>query len=134
MKSLLSIISLLALISFSSSTAHAAPQVGVMLGSDSGINAKFGSIKLGVGLDKFSITADKMINFQNTPHFYYGFGGKIADINSSKHDVKIGARGIFGAQTSVERFTFFVEAQPILYIIDDVKVELEAIAGVRYQF
>lgn len=134
MKSILSIFILSALVTLTSSTATAAPQVGVMIGSDSGINAKFGDIKLGVGLDKFSITADKMINFSNTPHFYYGFGAKIADINSSKHDLKLGARAIFGAQTSVEKFTFFVEAQPILYIIDDVKVELEAIAGVRYQF
>ncbi|WP_076410637.1 hypothetical protein [Shewanella sp. UCD-KL12] len=134
MKSIVYICSLITFMLFTSSAATAAPQVGVMIGSDSGINAKFGDIKLGVGLDKFSITADKMINFNNTPHFYYGFGGKIADINSSKHDLKLGARAIFGAQTSVERFTFFVEAQPILYIIDDVKVELEAIAGVRYQF
>ncbi|AQS39027.1 hypothetical protein Sps_03912 [Shewanella psychrophila] len=133
MKSVISIIGLLALVTITSSTAIAAPQVGVMIGSDSGINAKFGDIKLGVALDNFSITADKMINFNN-PHFYYGFGGKIAEINSSKHDLKLGARAIFGAQTSVEKFTFFLEAQPILYIIDDVKVELEAIAGVRYQF
>ena len=134
MKSIRYIFSLLAFVIITSSTVVAAPQVGVMLGSDSGINAKFGDIKIGVGLDNFSITVDKMINFNNTPYFYYGFGGKIDDINSSHHDVKLGARAIFGAQTSVEKFTFFVEAQPILYIIDDVKVELEAIAGVRYQF
>ena len=62
MKSIRYIFSLLTFVIITSSTAVAAPQVGVMLGSDSGINAKFGDIKIGVGLDDFSITVDKMIN------------------------------------------------------------------------
>ncbi|MCL1066458.1 hypothetical protein L2735_06500 [Shewanella olleyana] len=113
-------------------SVSAAPEVGLMVGSDSGINVKMDNYKFGVGFDDFSFTLDKMFNFNDHPHFYWGVGGKIAD--SNKDNVKLGARAVFGAHTKVERFTFFIEAQPTLYLIDDVNVELEAIGGVRYHF
>ncbi|KPZ68220.1 hypothetical protein AN944_03671 [Shewanella sp. P1-14-1] len=112
--------------------ANAAPEVGLMVGSDSGINVKMNEYKFGVGFDDFSFTLDKTFNFNDHPHFYWGVGGKIAD--KKNDDIKLGARAVFGAHTKVERFTFFIEAQPTLYLIDDVKVELEAIGGVRYHF
>ncbi|MCL1143952.1 hypothetical protein [Shewanella gaetbuli] len=115
-----------------STAVKAAPEVGVMVGSDSGLNVKIHDYKIGVGFDDLSFTLDKMFNFEGHPHFYWGIGGKIAD---TKHDdTKLGARAVFGAHTKVERFTFFIEAQPTLYLIDDVKVKLEAIGGVRYHF
>lgn len=116
-----------------SSAAMSAPQVGIMLGSDSGINVKFDDIKIGVGLDDVSLTADKLFNFANTQHFYYGFGGKLDNLSGDK-DTKLAVRAVFGAHTAVEQFRFFIEAQPSVYLIDNVSVELEAIAGVRYQF
>ncbi|WP_394204578.1 hypothetical protein [Shewanella waksmanii] len=116
-----------------SSHTYSAPQVGVMVGSDSGINIKFNDIKLGVGLNDLSLSADKLFNFTNSGHFYYGFGGKLAHLDGDK-DTQLAARAVFGAHAAVEQFRFFIEAQPSLYLIDNVSVELEAIAGVRYQF
>ncbi|WP_227006638.1 hypothetical protein [Shewanella donghaensis] len=115
-----------------SSSVIAAPQVGFMVGSDSGINVKIDDYKIGVGFDNLSFTMDKTFNFKGNPNFYWGVGGKIAD--SNKDDVQLGARAVFGAHTRVEQFTFFIEAQPTLYLLSDVKVELEAIGGVRYHF
>ncbi|WP_153915591.1 hypothetical protein [Shewanella sp. TC10] len=115
-----------------SAQAKAAPEVGLMVGSDSGINIKMDNYKFGVGFDDLSFTLDKTFNFQGQQHFYWGVGGKVAD--SKNNDIQLGARAIFGAHTMVERFTFFIEAQPTLYLLDDVKVELEAIGGVRYHF
>lgn len=112
--------------------AATAAEVGVMVGSDSGVNIKMDDIKIGVGFDDLSVTVDKLYNFTSSPHFYWGIGGKIAD---AKHDdIQLAGRAVFGAHTKVEDFTFFVEAQPTLYILDDVRVRLEAIAGVRYHF
>ncbi|WP_076540385.1 hypothetical protein [Shewanella sp. UCD-KL21] len=133
MRSATLVLTLIAFFSlFRSSSANAAPQVGLMVGSDSGINVKIDDYKIGVGFDELSFTMDRTFNFQDNPNFYWGLGGKIAD--SNKDDIQLAARAVFGAHAKVERFTFFAEAQPTLYILDDVKVKLEAIAGVRYHF
>ncbi|BEU05157.1 hypothetical protein OAG1_39570 [Agarivorans sp. OAG1] len=117
----------LCLVAFSS---NANPELGVMVGSDNGISAQFNDIRVNLGLNDFSLSGDKIIGFPEQQYFYYGFGGKWSD----HHHHKLGARAVFGAHTVVDKFRFFAELQPIVYVIDDLEVKLEASAGVRYMF
>ncbi|GDY27024.1 hypothetical protein AHAT_29140 [Agarivorans sp. Toyoura001] len=120
-------VSLLSVVALSS---QANPEVGVMVGSDNGLSAQFDDIRVNLGFSEFSLSGDKIIGFPDQEHFYYGFGGKWSD----HHHNKLGARAVFGAHTVVEQFRFFAEIQPIVYVIDDLEVKLEASAGVRYLF
>ncbi|RKF19911.1 hypothetical protein DBZ36_05480 [Alginatibacterium sediminis] len=125
MKKLIALTSLLL-----SHSAIGATQVGLMFGSDNGISAKVDDIRVNVGFNEFSISGDKLFDFDQSEYFYYGFGAKLSDHKNHK----LGARAVFGAQTMVEQFNFHIEAQPVVYLVDSIDVKLEFSAGVRYQF
>ncbi|MGY5451510.1 hypothetical protein ACVFI8_11295 [Agarivorans sp. MS3-6] len=125
-----SVLLLSALLALAANPSYANPELGVMVGSDNGISAQFDDIRVNLGFNDLSLSADKMFDFKEQPYFYYGFGGKLSD---SKHK-KLGARAVFGANRAVEQFRFFAEVQPIIYVVDNIDVKLEFSAGVRYMF
>ncbi|WP_163937904.1 hypothetical protein [Paraferrimonas sp. SM1919] len=105
-------------------------QVGIAVGEDSGVAFRYQGYQATIGLNRFSVAVDKTFRFSGHPHFYWGIGGKLR--NDYYH--KLAARAVFGASAQVEDFVFFGELQPTLYLVNDTKLQLEGVVGVRYAF
>lgn len=104
--------------------------LGVGVGSETEILIGIEDYNIGIGLeDDTSLRLDKHFTVPNTPHFYWGVGGKI----SEDDDHRLGARGIAGLNFFPEReIELYAQIVPTLYLIEDTHSDIEYSLGIRY--
>lgn len=126
-------------------SAHAAQSAGVFFGSPmSGVQLKHNDLRFSVGVDDFGVAVDKTFNLGALTHnpelnsFYTFAGAQYVDDHDHKHDHdhdnELGVRGGVGFEVPVEKFEFYGEVGPTLYVVEDVDMELEGALGLRYRF
>lgn len=104
--------------------------VGLGVGSDTEVLIGVEDLNIGVGLgDDVSLRLDKHFTVPDTPHFYWGLGGKV----SEDDDHRAGLRGIAGLNFFPEReVELYAQIVPTLYLIEDTHSDIEYSLGIRY--
>ena len=117
--------------------------IGIMVGSQTGINFKHfinqrrgwdAAVSLGKNVTTFYV--DYLLHTQqvfktSNPWFYYGGGVLVA---TGGNDAVIAARGVVGLEFFAAPFDFFAEIAPVFSLTPATNLDVDLELGVRFYF